>query len=259
MNESKFLKIAKEAALQAGKVIMNYYGKDHKLRFKTDNSDFATQADLEAEKVIVDIIRKNFPSHNIIAEEKVRIDNNSEYTWAIDPVDGTISFASNMPFFSVSIGLLKNNEPIVGIIYHVEEKDLYFAEKGKGAFLNGTKISVSKTNQLDRAVIGLGIGTITRRKAKLKDYFDPLLNKVLSVYILGGGAVTMALVARGSLDAFPNEAWVWDQAAAGVIIPEAGGRISDRFGNPVDWSAERAEFICSNGLIHDAILEVLKR
>lgn len=259
MDESKYLQVAKQAVLEAGKVIMSFYGKNNKLTFKTDHTDFATPADLGAEKVIVDIIRKNFPSHNIIAEEKTRIDNNSEYTWAIDPVDGTISFASNMPFFSVSIGLLKNNEPIVGVIYHVEQNDLYFAEKGKGAFLNDQKITVSKANKLENAVIGLGIGTITRRKAKLKDYFDPLLNKVLSIYILGGGAVTMALVARGSLDAFPNEAWIWDQAAAGVIIPEAGGKISDRKGNPVDWSAKRTEFICSNGLIHDELLEALRK
>ncbi len=257
--EDKFLKIAKEAALEAGKAMMKLYGQNYKTATKSDKSDLVTEADLTSEKIIVGIITKNFPSHNIISEEKVRIDNKSEYTWAVDPIDGTVSFASHVPFFAVSIGLLKDNEPIVGVIYHVEQKDLYWAQKGQGAFLNGKKISVSKTNKLDRAVIGLGIGTITRRKAKLKDYFYPLLNKVLYVYMLGGGAVTMALVARGSLDAAPNAAWIWDQAAAGIIIPEAGGKISDRYGNPVDWSKDRAEFICSNGLIHGDILKALKK
>lgn len=257
--EDKFLKIAKQAALKAGKVIMSYYGKDHKLIIKTDHSDFATQADLAAEKVIVEILTKHFPSHNIISEEKVRINNKSNYTWAIDPVDGTVSFVSRMPFFSVSIGLLEGNRPIVGVIYHVAQKDLYWAEKGKGAYLNGKKISVSKTGKLENAVVGLGIGTITRRKDKLNDYFFPLLNKVRYIYMLGGGAVSMALLSKGSLDGFPNKAWIWDQAAAGIIIPEAGGKISDRYGNPVDWSADKTEFVASNGLIHDQLLEALRK
>lgn len=257
--EDKFLKVAKQAALEAGKIIMSFYGQNHKLMIKTDHSDFATQADLEAEKIIAEAITKNFPSHNIISEEKVNIDNNSEYTWAIDPVDGTISFASNMPFFAVSIGLLKNNQPIVGVIYHVEQRELYWAQKGKGAFLNGKRISVSKVSKLANAVVSMGLGSVTRRKDKLKDYFYPLLDKVLYTYILGGGAVSMAFVARGSLDAFLNHAWIWDQAAAGVIIPEAGGRVTDKFGNPVDWSAKRAEFIASNGLIHDELLEALRK
>lgn len=256
---NNFLKIAIKAALEAGKVILKYYGNDHKLMIKSDKSDFATQADLEAEKVIVEIIRKNFPSHNIIAEEKARIDNNSSYTWVIDPLDGTVSFASKMPFFSVSIGLLENKQPIVGVIYHVEAKDLYWAEKNKGAFLNNKKISVSKTSKLEDAVVGLGFGSITRRLAKLDDYFFPLLNKVRYFYMLGGGAVTLALMARGSLDAVPNIAWIWDHAAAGIIITEAGGKVSDRLGNPIDWSIERSEFIASNGLIHDQILEALKK
>lgn len=257
--EDQFLKVAKQAAIEAGKVISDLYGKEHKLMFKTDNSDFATQADLKAEKIIVEIISKNFPSHNIIAEEKVRIDQNSPFTWAIDPVDGTISFASKMPFFAVSIGLLENNQPIVGVIYDVERKDLYWAQKGKEAFLNDKKISVSKTTKLADAVIGLGIGGMKGRREKLKEYFFPLLDRVRYIYMLGGGVVTMALLAKGSLDAVPNQAWIWDQAAAGIIITEAGGMVSDRFGNPVDWSADRAEFIASNGLIHDQILAALKK
>lgn len=257
--EDKFLEVAKQAALKAGGLIWDLYAEDHKLIIKSDKTDFATTADLQAEKVIVEIITKNFPAHNIISEEKVRINNNSEYTWAVDPVDGTISYAAKMPFFAVSIGLLRKHEPIVGVIYHVEQKDLYWAQKGKGAYLNGKKISVSKTRKLETAVVGLGIGTITRRRDKLNDYFFPLLDKVRYIYMLGGGAVTMAFVAKGSLDANPNRAWIWDQAAAGIIITEAGGMISDRFGNPVDWSADYTEFIASNGRIHNELLKALKR
>lgn len=257
MNKN-FLQVAKKAALEAGKIILSTYGKKHQLMIKTDNSDFATKVDLEAEKKIVEIITKNFPSHNIISEEKIRIDKKSSFTWAIDPIDGTVSYVSKMPFFAVSIGLLENDKPIIGVIYHVERKDLYWAERKKGAYLNGKKISVSKTAKLADAVIGLGIGSIGQRKNKLGEYFFPLLDQVRYIYMLGGGAVTMALLAKGSLDAVPNTAWIWDQAAAGIIIIEAGGKVSDRYGNPVDWSADRAEFIASNGLIHDQILEALR-
>lgn len=259
MNDSNFLKVAKQAAIKAGQVIMGFYDKELQITIKTDNSDLLTQADLESEKTIVGIITKNFPSHNIIAEEKTRIDKKSNYTWAIDPLDGTISFSSGMPFFAVSIGLLKDQQPIMGVIYHVVPKDLYWAEKEKGAFLNGRKISVSKTSKLKDAVVALGIGTITRRRAKLDDYFFPLLDKVRYYYSLGGGAVSMAYVARGFLDALPNIAWIWDQAAAGIIITEAGGKVTDRQGQPVDWSKDRQEFIASNSLIHEEILEALKR
>lgn len=255
----EFLEVARKAALEAGKIITKSYGKKHKLVFKEDNADFATQVDLEAEKKIAELLTKSFPTHNIVSEEKIKIDNKSKYTWAIDPIDGTVSYASKMPFFSVSIGLLEDNSPVVGVIFHVSQNDLYWAQKGQGAYLNGKKISVSSTDQLESSVIGLGIGGITQRRKKINEYFIPLISKVRYVYLLGGGAVTMSYIARGLLDAMPNEAWSWDEAAGYVIITEAGGRITDKFGNPVDWSKDRPEFIASNGLIHDQLLEALKQ
>lgn len=256
--DDKFLEVAKQAALEAAKVISKISKQKYKLFIKTDRADFATPADLEAEKIIVNILRQNFPDHNIIAEEKTRIDQNSKYTWAIDPIDGTISFAQDLPFFAISIGLIKNHEPILGVIYHVATKDMYWAKRGQGAYLNNKGISVSKTRNLSDAAVGLGVGTVTRRRQKLDDYFFPLLAKVKYIYMLGGGAVSLAYLAKGSLDAVPNNAWIWDQAAAAVIITEAGGKVTDREGKDVDWFSDRAEFIATNGLIHEQVLEVLK-
>ena len=102
MNEDNFLKVAKEAAIEAGGIISKYFGKKHQYKFKSeDKSDFATQADLESEQKIIQILTKNFPDHNIIAEESGVVDKGSEYTWVIDPLDGTISFAAGMPYFAV--------------------------------------------------------------------------------------------------------------------------------------------------------------
>jgi len=116
--EDNFLKVAKQAAIEAGKVIRKCSGEDLDLSLKNeDKSNFVTKADLEAEETIVKILTKNFPTHNIIAEENTKIDKGSKYTWVVDPIDGTITFVHGIPYFSVSIGLLENNKPILGAIY----------------------------------------------------------------------------------------------------------------------------------------------
>ena len=120
MADSKFLAVAKEAAIEAGKIVKYYYNTELELHGKGHVANFATQGDLESEKKVIEIITKNFPDHNIIGEESGRVDKGSEYSWAIDPIDGTIPFVDGIPFFGVSVGLLKNNQPFVGVINMVE-------------------------------------------------------------------------------------------------------------------------------------------
>ncbi len=258
--DDNFLKVAKQAALEAGAIISKYIGGKHTFKIKNqDNSDFATQADLEAEKKIVRILNKNFPSHNIIAEERGTMNKGSEYTWVIDPLDGTFSFSVGMPFFSVSIGLLKNKEPFLGVIYHISAKDLYWAQEGKGAYLNQQKIQVSKRNSLEMSAFCLDPGHINRRKRKYDRYIEPLFNKVAAPYEIGSAAASLAYLGKGIFDGVINDAWIWDFSAGVVIVREAGGRVTDFEGNEPDWSKERLEIVASNGLIHDQILEALKK
>lgn len=257
MND-KFLEVAKQAALEAGKIISKYSGQNLEQSVKNqDTSDFATEADIEAEKVIVELIKKNFPDHNIIAEEKTRIANESEYTWVIDPLDGTISFAAGMPYFSVLIGLLKDKKPHLGVVYNVVENNLYTAIKGKGAHLNGKKLQVSKRKDLRGALIDMDFGHRLQRKAKFNNYIAPLLEKVAYIYSLGS-AVPITFVSKGILDGYIGQAWVWDYVAGVIIVMEAGGKVTDFEGNEPDWTKERVNIIVSNGLIHDQILEALK-
>lgn len=259
MNED-FLRVAKEAAIEAGKVIQKYSGQVHQKSIKKDDvSDFATEADLEAEELIVSILSKAFPKHNIIAEENEKTQKGSEYTWVIDPIDGTFSFEIGMPFYSVSIGLLKNNKPLLGVIYNVALNQLYWAIDGQGAYLNGNRIHVSKRNVVSEAGAVLDVGHRQRRQAKFNLYIEPLLNKVGYVYSLGSAVAVLALVAQGILDADVNQAWIWDFAAGAVIVREAGGKVTDFEGNEPDWSKERLDIVASNGLIHDEILEALKK
>ena len=254
-----FLKVAKQAALEAGKIISKYFGKKHQFKFKNeDKTDFATQADFESEEKIVEILTKNFPNHNIIAEENARINKNSEYTWVIDPLDGTIAFAAGLPFFSVSIGLLKDKKPILGVINHVSAGDLYFAEESKGAYLNGEKISVSKTSTLEKAGMGLDFGHRQFRLNKITQFVTPIAGKVSYAYCFGSAVTTQAFLGKGILDGYVNDAWLWDFVAGAVIIREAGGKVTDFKGNEPDWSKLRLSIVASNGLIHEQILEALR-
>lgn len=259
MENDDFLQVAKEAALAAGKVIVKHFGKKHQYKFKNeDQSNFATQADLKAEQKIVQILTKNFPSHSIIAEEQTRLDRGSEYTWVIDPVDGTFSFAVGVPYYSVSIGLLKNNEPILGVIYNVSMKQLYWAQLNKGAFLNGKKIQVSSRDNLNEASASLDFGHRQKRQRLIDRYVTPLITKIGYPYSFGSAAATLGMVAQGILDVYVNNAWIWDFAAGTVIVREAGGKVTDFAGKEPDWSQDRLNIVASNGLVHDQILEALK-
>lgn len=254
-----FLKVAKEAALEAGKVIQKYSGTNLQKNIKhKDVSDFATAADIEAEKLIVSILSKNFPEHNVIAEENEKTNKESEFTWVIDPVDGTFSFSIGVPYYSVSIGLLKNNYPILGVVYNISMNQLYWAEEGKGAYLNEKKIHVSDKDNLNETAVSLDYGHRQKRQAKIDKYITPLITKVGFPYSFGSAVATLAMLAQGILDANVNQAWLWDFVAGTVIVREAGGKVTDFEGNEPDWSKERLNIVASNGLIHDQILEALR-
>lgn len=257
--EDQFLKVAKKAALEAGKIIQNYSGQVHQKTTKhEDLSDFATEADSASEKIITKIIQQHFPKHNIIGEEDGKIDNGSEYTWVIDPIDGTFSFEIGYPSYGVSIGLLKENEPIVGVIYQVATSELYSAQKGKGAYLNDQKISVSSRDKIEEAAVVLDTGHMQKRSAKFDLYIKPLFYKVGYPYSIGSAVGCLSLIGKGVFDGVVNQAWVWDFVAGAVIVREAGGRVSDFEGNEPDWSKERLNIVASNRLIHNQILEALR-
>lgn len=256
--EANFLKVAKQAGLEAGKIISQYSGKKHQFKFKNqDKSDFATQADIESEQKIIEILTKNLPEHNIIAEESGKLDKKSKYTWVIDPVDGTFSFVAGIPYYSVSIGLLINNQPYLGVIYNVSMKKVYWAEKSKGAYLNGKKIHVSQQSKLEEAATGLDFGHRQKRQSKIDKYVTPLITKVGYPYSFGSAVASLSLVAEGVLDVYVNQAWIWDFVAGAIIIREAGGKISDFAGQEPDWSKDRLDIIASNGVIHEQVIKEL--
>lgn len=256
--EDKFLKVAKEAVLEAGEVIQKYSSKFGKKIIKGgDRSNFATIADIEAEKTIVKILTDSFSDHNVVAEEGGGKKRKSEFTWFVDPLDGSFTFSQNIPYFTVSIGLVKNGQPILGVINHIAFKNLYWAVRGDGAFVNGQRIKVSKKKALEEAAGVLDYGHRQKRQMKVDLYINKLITKIGLPYGFGSAAVSLALVADGSLDLNVCQAYPWDFAAGTVIVREAGGKVTDFVGNEPDWSKERIDIVASNGLIHDQILKVL--
>jgi len=253
MSDSKFLQVAKEAAIEAGKIVKKYYQSELELHGKGHVANFATQADLESEKKVIEIITQNFPDHNIIGEESGRVENNSEYTWAIDPIDGTIPFVDGIPVFGVSVGLLKNNQPFIGVINMVGRDELFWAEEGHGAFRNGEKLQVRDRKELSASTIALEFGH-SERSMRLQKHFQPIVEKVRYAYVFGSAVQPLTLLAQGNLDGCFIRAYVWDFAAGVILVKEAGGRFTELNGESADFTKEKIQLICTNGFIHDEMV-----
>ena len=251
---SEFLEIAIEAVKEAEKVVMAYYGKEKLIENKGE-FDLVTKADIESENKIVEVIKNNFPEHGFILEEADDFNEESEYVWVIDPIDGTTSFAHNYPMFSISIALFKNEEPILGVVSVPYMKEIFHAEKGKGTFLNNEKISVSKITSLKKSIVTTGF-PYEERKRILK-YLEKILEIAQGIRRSGSAAIDICYIAAGRADAY----WelglkIMDTAAAQLILKEAGGKITDFEGNEILDNYER--IVASNTLVHDELINILK-
>ncbi|NOX64512.1 MAG: inositol monophosphatase, partial [Chlorobi bacterium] len=221
----KIIKISKEA----GEIIREGFGKKLTLEYKTNVTDYVTNIDKASEELIINFIRKEFPTHNILAEESGRSDGNSEYTWVVDPLDGTMNFAHGLPIFSVSIGVMKNEEIIAGVVYDIMMGIVYSSEKGSGAFANEKKLSVSDTTDLGKSLLVTGFPYDIKDNPKNAiGKFSDCLKAASGVRRLGSAAIDCCYIAAGSFDGF----WevrlnAWDICAGHLIIEEAGGRVTN--------------------------------
>jgi myo-inositol-1(or 4)-monophosphatase len=254
------INIAKKAALAAGEIIREHFRKlpADAVRKKAAN-DFLSFVDEQSEKIIIDTIRSAYPDHSFHAEESGHSENSNPYQWIIDPLDGTMNFIKGIPVFAVSIGLKKDNELIIGVIYDPIGEELFWAEKGKGAFLNDQPIHVSVNKHLNDAFIGTGFPF--KAKNMLSDYlasFQSIFNASVGIRRMGAAAIDLAYVAAGRFDAF----WEiglnpWDVAGGAVIISEAGGTITDFWNKP--YFLHNHYLVASNGKVHGEMCEILQK
>ena len=254
MNLKKEKRVALLAAKKAAKVLLSHYGKKERIKEKSNKSLVGT-ADLKANKVIIKTIKKYFPSHNILSEESAPENNNSDFEWIIDPLDGTHNFLHEIPVFGVSIALAYKNEVVLGVLNFPILCITAIAEKFKGALLNGKKIKVSSRKSLDHAFVGAEFA-YANRKEKL-GFLENLMHRPVDIRNFGSAIYSLLLVACGKMDGHVLfSTHPWDVAAAFLIIEEAGGRVSDI--NDNSYTLQQSKFIVSNGKLHKELLKYIK-
>ncbi len=251
----KIIEIAKEA----GEIIKEGFGKNISIEFKTDSSNLVTNIDKNSEKIILDFIKKDYPTHSVIAEETGNAKGSSDYTWVIDPLDGTTNFAHGLPLFSVSIGVQKNGETIYGVIYDVMRDVIFSAEKGSGTFENGKIVSVSKNTELEKSLLvtGFPYGIKDDYLDAIK-YFSSFIVHSRGVRRLGSAAIDFCYVANGVFDGFwEAKLNPWDVCAGLLLVEEAGGKTTDYNGNPI--SIFSSNFLATNGKVHKSMLDIINQ
>ncbi|MGF1506670.1 MAG: inositol monophosphatase family protein [Anaerolineae bacterium] len=249
---------AQRIAREAGALLLEEYDKPRQINHK-GRVDLVTQADGASEQLIVERLQAAFPDHRIVAEEEGEVAG-GDLTWYVDPLDGTTNFAHGFPVFAVSMALVQAGEPVVGVIYDPMRDELFAAERGGGAYLNGKAIFVTGAATLEDALIATGFPydhlTAEDNNTRALSVF---LRRVQGLRRAGAAALDMAYVAAGRLDGYwEMRVKPWDVAAGVVLVREAGGMVSTYEGRRTSLFEGEMRIAASNGRIHEEMLDVLK-
>ncbi len=252
-----WLDLATQAAQQGGDVLKKFWGNLKEIREKEFPGDLVTEADQQSEKVILERLSNHFPNHQILAEESGLSRQKSEFIWAVDPVDGTTNYAHQYPMVAVSIGLIYEKEPILGVIYNPFTNELFQAAKGLGATLNQQHIRVSRISKLKDSLLATGFA-YDRRETTNNNYaeFCHFTHLTQGVRRAGAASLDLAYVACGRLDGYWERGLKpWDIAAGTILVREAGGFISDY--NLGSLELESGRILATNGQIQAAMSQEL--
>lgn len=252
------LAAARDAALKAGGILRDNIHGVREINYKGD-INLVTEMDVRSERAVVETLLSAFPGHGILAEEGTHIRNDSGFTWIIDPLDGTTNYAHGYPCFSVSLALEKDDEIVVGVVYDPMRDELFSAQKGRGAWLNGRQIRVSGTDTLLQSLLATGFPYDRKvHEDNNLDYFRDLLMASQEVRRDGSAALDLCYVAMGRFDGFWElKLKPWDVAAGSLIVREAGGMVSNLLGGA--GSIHDSEILASNGRIHAQMIDVLRK
>ncbi len=245
---------AKKAALEGGKILMEFYGKVS-ARYKEDGS-ITTVADVESEKEIKAILKGEFPSYSLLGEESGLEQGISDYMWVIDPLDGTTNYYMKNPFFGVSIALTCKAKPLMGVVYFPFMNEIFYAEKGKGAYLNDEKIFVSNVSEINDSIITFCHGRDQNSVKEMLKIFGKLKLINNKVRQIGSAALELCYVACGRVDSFfmigVNS---WDVAAGVLIVKEAEGKVTDFEAKPFNMQSEN--ILATNSKTHERLLKLI--
>ena len=223
---------------EASRIAQTNFGKVTGVSKGTDNNQVLTETDLEIGRYIVSEIRSAYPTYNIIDEEAGVIDNSSDYTWVVDPIDGTSNFASGVPEYGILLGLLENGVPIAGGIALPAFAEIYTAEKNKGTLCNGKAVHVSDESNLLSSLVAYGIDGHQEDPQLTYDETNQLSKIILGIRNLRSSNSTydVAMVAKGSYGGYLNRtSKIWDNVGPHIVIEEAGGIFTDFYGKPIDY------------------------
>ncbi|MEM7174356.1 MAG: inositol monophosphatase family protein [Chlamydiota bacterium] len=250
---SRLTMVATLSALKAGGFLRKHFGDPISFSTKPGRHNLVTEMDTQAEQMIIEFIKSHFPDHHFLAEESGESGDNQEgILWVIDPLDGTVNYAHQIPFFSVSVAATFQGDVLAGAVYSPMSEELFTGEKGNGAYLNGKKLKTTQTAVLDSAIIATGLPyNVTENPLCCLEHFTKFARMGVPIRRIGSAALDLAYIAAGRFDMFWEVALrPWDYAAAKLFIEESGGRITDFSGKPLD-KLQVGPIIASNGILHD--------
>jgi len=258
MIEEELKRIALKAVKEGGAILMEYLGKVQSIDYKGE-INLVTEVDRRSEEVVMGIIKDSYPDHRILAEETGDSGESSSFKWIIDPLDGTTNYAHGYPCFCISLAIEHEGEVIYATVYDPVREELFTAEKGKGAYLNGKAIKVSSTQQLNQSLLCTGFPYDVRNDLNSNIlHFRNFLLKTQAVRRDGSAALDLCYTATGRFDGFwEQKLFPWDVAAGSLLVTEAGGNLSNFKGE--NFSIYDKEIVASNGIIHNQMIEVLRR
>jgi myo-inositol-1(or 4)-monophosphatase len=244
-----------EAALAGGRILRHGIGQVRQIRHKGE-VDLVTEIDVASEEAVVGVIRRHFPQHRILAEEGSVGGDDPRARWIIDPLDGTTNYAHGFPFFCVSVGYEEDGEMVAGAIYDPVLDELFLAERGRGATVNGRPMAVSAVERVGQALLTTGFPYDRTRLPRALRQFERMSHRSRAVRRMGSAALDLAYVAAGRLDGYWEASInAWDVAAGLVLVLEAGGRVSGLRGEP--FAVDGGDVLASNGRLHGEMLELL--
>ena len=265
-----FLKIAIEAVKEAGKIQEEKFGENFKIEHKGE-INLVTEVDYQCEKAIIDIIKRDYPEHEILTEEAGSVKGlppshspltkggqmEGKYKWIIDPLDGTTNYAHSYPCFCASAGLEIDGEVVTGAIYNPMLDELFTSVKGEGAYLNGNRIRVSKIADINKSLLATGFPyDIRESKENNLNHFCNFAVRAQAIRRPGSAVLDLCYLAAGRFDGFWElKLYPWDMAASSLIVKESGGMITDFKGS--EFSIYKGEMLASNGLIHKEMINIL--
>lgn len=258
--DPRFMATATDAVMRAGDLQMARFGQNVRID-KKGAIDLVTDVDIAVERMFRALIAERFPLHRVLAEELGEHPAGVPVgpCWVFDPIDGTTNFAHGLPIFCASLALEIDGEALVGAVYDPTRRELFTAERGGGAFLNGLPLTVSTTTTLVDAMLVTGFPyDVHARIDEIVGLFGAFVGQARAVRRLGSAALDLCYVAAGRMDGFwESDLKPWDIAAGALIVAEAGGRVSNMDGEP--FSSRGRHVLATNGAIHDAMLEVVRR